>query len=198
MEQNQIKQIKKRSGEIVDFDQAKVIQAVFKALKAVGRDDEPLAIDLSDKIVKMLNNKFHERSIPAVEEIQDIVEEVLIKEGFVRAAKAYIIYREQHARLRDLKNLLDSNDVIDGYLKQLDWRVKENANMAYSLQGLNNHVASAVSSHYWLNKIYPPEIRQAHNDGALHLHDLQILAVYCCGWDLQALLRLGFEELPEK
>jgi len=192
MEQNQIKQVRKRSGEIVDFDQQKVVQAVYKAVKAVGRDDQPLAIELSEKILKTLNNKFHPRSIPAIEEIQDIVEEVLIRENLINAAKAYIIYREQHARLRDLKHLLNSNDIIEGYLKQLDWRVKENANMAYSLQGLNNHVASAVSSHYWLNKIYPPEIRQAHIDGSLHLHDLQILAVYCCGWDLQALLRVGF------
>jgi len=198
MEQNQIKQIRKRSGEIVDFDQQKIAQAVYKSLKAVGRDDDALATELGDKIVKVLNNKFHPRSIPAIEEIQDIVEEVLIRESFIKAAKAYILYREQHARLRDLKNLLDSNDIIEGYLKQLDWRVKENANMAYSLQGLNNHVASAVSSHYWLNKIYPPEIRQAHTDGLIHVHDLQILAVYCCGWDLQALIRLGFSGVSGK
>ncbi|MFA6919131.1 MAG: ribonucleoside triphosphate reductase [Patescibacteria group bacterium] len=198
MEPNQINQIRKRSGDIVDFDQTKISVVVYRALKAVGRDDEKLANELSDKVVRMLNTKFHPRSIPAIEEIQDAVEEVLIKENFVKAAKAYIIYREQHSRLRDMKKLLDSNDIIEGYLKQLDWRVKENANMAYSLQGLNNHVASAVSSHYWLNKIYPPEIRQAHVDGNIHLHDLQILAVYCCGWDLQALLRLGFGGVPGK
>lgn len=192
MEPNEIKQIRKRDGAIVDFDQEKIYQAVYKALRAVGREDETLSRELSDKAVKILNNKFHPRSIPAIEEMQDIVEEVLIKEDLVKAAKAYIIYREQHARLRDFKKLIDSNDIINGYLKQLDWRVKENANMAYSLQGLNNHVASAVSSHYWLNKVYPPEIRDAHTGGALHLHDLQILAVYCCGWDLQDLLRLGF------
>lgn len=198
MEPNQIKQIMKRSGEIADFDQSKITSAIYKAMKAVGRDDEKLATELSEKVIRMINTKFHPRSIPAIEEIQDAVEEVLIKENFVKAAKAYIIYREQHARLRDMKKLLDSNDIIEGYLKQLDWRVKENANMAYSLQGLNNHVASAVSSHYWLNKIYPPEIRQAHVDGNIHLHDLQLLAVYCCGWDLQALLRLGFGGVPGK
>ena len=190
--ETQIKQVRKRDGSIVDFDQNKISQAIYKALKAVGRDDLDLASQLSEKAVQILNNKFHPRSIPAIEELQDVVEETLIREGMVKAAKAYIIYREQHARLRDLKKMLDSNDVIDGYLKQLDWRVKENANMSYSLQGLNNHVASAVSSNYWLNKIYPQEIREAHTDGSLHLHDLQILAVYCCGWDLQALLRLGF------
>src|SRR3989339_59623 len=192
MEPNQIEQVRKRDGSIDGFSQDKVTLAIIKALKSVGRDDQKLAEELSDKVVHNLNNKFHPRSIPAIEEIQDIVEEVLIKDGLVKAAKAYIIYREQHARLRDLKKLIDSNDVIEGYLKQLDWRVKENANMAYSLQGLNNHVASAVSSHYWLNKVYPPEIRDAHTSGDLHIHDLQLLAVYCCGWDLQALLRLGF------
>jgi len=189
---NQIKQIRKRDGSIVDFDRNKIIQAVYKALKAVGRDDMILAEQIADKTIKALNNKFHPRSIPAIEEIQDLVEESLIREDLFKAAKSYIIYREQHARLRDLKKLLDSNDIIEGYLKQLDWLVKENANMTYSLQGLNNHVASAVSSNYWLNKIYPPEIRDAHIDGSLHIHDLQLLAVYCCGWDLQALLRLGF------
>ena len=192
MEPNAIKQIRKREGTIVDFDKNKVTQAVFNALKAVGREDMELASEISEKVIRTLNDKFHHRTIPAVEEVQDTVEEVLIKEGLVKAAKAYIIYREQHARLRDLKKLVDSNDIIEGYLKQLDWRVKENANMAYSLQGLNNHVASAVSANYWLNKVYPPEIRDAHTNGDLHIHDLQTLAVYCCGWDLQALLRLGF------
>lgn len=192
MEESQIKQVKKRNGDIVDFSQEKISDVVLKALVAVGRDDKELAQALSDKVVRFLNGKFHPRSIPAIEEIQDAVEEVLISEGLSKAVKAYIIYREQHARLREMKQLMNSNDVIEGYLKQLDWRVKENANMAYSLQGLNNHVASAVSSHYWLNKVYPPEIRNAHNDGSVHIHDLQILAVYCCGWDLQALLRLGF------
>jgi ribonucleoside-triphosphate reductase (formate) len=190
--ETQIKQVRKRNGEIVDFDQKKIASVVYKALFAVGRDDEDLANRLSEQVIQILNSKFHPRSIPAIEEIQDLVEEVLIKENLVKAAKAYIIYREQHARLRELKQLLDSNDIIEGYLKQIDWRVKENANMSYSLQGLNNHVASAVSAHYWLNKIYPPEIRNAHNDGSIHIHDLQILAVYCCGWDLQTLLRVGF------
>ncbi|MFA6228478.1 MAG: ribonucleoside triphosphate reductase [Patescibacteria group bacterium] len=190
--ETQIKQVRKRNGDIADFDQKKITAALYKVLVAVGRDDQDLTQVLSDKVVHIINGKFHPRSIPAIEEIQDVVEEVLIKDDLVKAAKAYIIYREQHSRLRELKKLLNSNDIIEGYLNKIDWRVKENANMAYSLQGLNNHVASAVSSHYWLNKIYPPEIRNAHNDGTMHIHDLQLLAVYCCGWDLQALLRLGF------
>ncbi len=190
--ETEIQEVKKRDGAIVKFNQAKITQAVFKALKAVGREDEKLSQELSDKVVKRLNNKFHFRSIPAIEEIQDVVEEVLMKQGLIKAVKSYIIYREQHTRLREMKKMIDSNDVIEGYLKQLDWRVKENANMAYSLQGLNNHVASAISANYWLNKIYPPEIRDAHINGAIHLHDLQLLAVYCCGWDLQDILKVGF------
>ncbi len=192
MEPTQIKQIRKRDGSITDFDQDKITQALFKSLKAAGLEDLELAKRVSDKVIQGLNNKFHPRSIPAIEEIQDLVEETLIKEDLAKAAKSYIIYREQHARLREIKDMINSDDIIEGYLKQLDWRVKENANMAYSLQGLNNHVASAVSSHYWLNKVYPPEIRDAHTNGSVHIHDLQLLAVYCCGWDLQALLRLGF------
>jgi len=192
MEPNEVKQIKKRGGDIVDFDQKKVTKAIVASLNAVGREDEKLAKELSDKVIKAIDNKFHPRSIPAVEEIQDVVEEVLIKENLYKAAKAYIIYREQHARLREMKNLVNSNDIVEGYLKKLDWRVKENSNMGYSLQGLNNHVASAISAHYWLNKIYPKEIREAHSEGGIHVHDLSSLAVYCCGWDLQALLQKGF------
>ncbi|MEI6627374.1 MAG: anaerobic ribonucleoside-triphosphate reductase, partial [bacterium] len=192
MGESEIKQIRKRGGDIVDFDLAKIVTAIYKALSAIGKDDMEAAKKMANQVVLAVNGKFHHRSIPAVEEIQDIVEEVLVKNDQYKAAKSYILYREQHARLREMKKMIDSNDLIDGYLKQLDWRVKENANMSYSLQGLNNHVSSAISSNYWLNKIYPGEIRDAHNGGAFHLHDLQLLATYCCGWDLQALLRLGF------
>ena len=156
------------------------------------------SLKIKEKVIKSLN-EFHERSIPAVEEVQDIVEEELIKSRFIQTAKSYILYRDQHARIREMQaTLIDSDDLIDGYLKQVDWRVKENSNMAYSLQGLNNHVASAVSSHYWLNKIYPKEVREAHLEADLHLHDLQILAAYCCGWDLKELLMRGFGGAPGK
>jgi ribonucleoside-triphosphate reductase len=189
---NKIEQVRKRDGRIVDFDQSKITQAIFKALKAVDLEDEKKAEKISDIAMETLNKKFHPRSIPAIEEIQDVVEESLIKDKQIKAAKAYILYREQHARLRDLQQFIDSDNLIEGYLKNTDWEVKENANMGYSLQGLNNHVASAVSKHYWTGKIYPQEIRDANENGDLHIHDLQTLAPYCCGWDLEDLMLKGF------
>ena len=189
---NNITQILKRSGEIAPFDQIKLVNAIYKATEAVGKPDKFLAQKLSDQVVEILNEKFHARSIPAVEEIQDLVEEILIKNRQIKTAKAYILYRDQQARLREMKSMINSNELMEGYLKQSDWRVKENSNMSYSLQGLNNHLASAISSNYWLNQVYTQNIREAHKNGDLHLHDLQLLAAYCAGWDLRELLIRGF------
>ncbi len=193
-----IHQIKKRKGDIADFDQKKITQAIIKASEAVGRKDEALAQKLSDEVIDVLSEKFHERSIPAVEEIQDIVEEVLIKNRLIKIAKAYILYRDQHARLRGMADMINSNDLMENYLKQTDWRIKENSNMSFSLQGLNNHLASIISSNYWLNKVYTPNIRTAHQNGDFHIHDLQLLAPYCAGWDLKDLLIQGFRGVSGK
>jgi len=204
MEESKITRIRKRDDSIVPFEEGKIVKAIISAINATKEiPDETKALEfaqkIKEKVIKSLNERFHERSIPAVEEVQDIVEEELIKSRFIQTAKAYILYRDQHARIREMQStLIDSDDLIDGYLKQVDWRVKENSNMAYSLQGLNNHVASAVSSHYWLNKIYPKEVRETHLEADLHLHDLQILAAYCCGWDLKELLMRGFGGAPGK
>lgn len=192
MQENSITQILKRSGEIVVFDKSKLINAIYKATEAVGCPDMYLAKQFSDQVIELLNEKFHSRSIPAVEEVQDIVEEILIKNRQIKTAKAYILYRDQRARIREMKSMINSNELMEGYLKQSDWRVKENSNMSYSLQGLNNHIASAISSNYWLNQVYTRNIREAHKNGDLHLHDLQLLAAYCAGWDLRELLIRGF------
>ncbi len=193
-----ISKIKKRDDRIVDFDLVKIEEAVYKAMEAVGDPSKKKAKKLALAAEKELNKKFHERSIPAVEEVQDIVEEALIKNKQIQTAKAYILYRDQHARIRDFKSLIDSDALMEGYLVQSDWRVKENSNMAYSLQGLNNHVASSVSAHYWLHKVYPEEVRDAHANADLHIHDLQTLSAYCCGWDLRDLLIKGFGGVPGK
>ncbi|MCX6745567.1 MAG: ribonucleoside triphosphate reductase [Candidatus Parcubacteria bacterium] len=187
-----ITKIKKRDDRIVDYDLNKIEIAIYKAMEAIGDPNKKRAKKFALMVEKEINKKFHERSIPAVEEIQDFVEETLIKNRQIKTAKAYILYREQHSQLRDLRSLIDSDALMEGYLAQSDWRVKENSNMAYSLQGLNNHVASAVSAHYWLHKVYPQEVRDAHSNADLHLHDLQTLAAYCCGWDLHDLLMKGF------
>lgn len=193
-----IEQIRKRNGQIVDFDQSKIVNAVFKATEAVGQADEYQAKAFVKEIIEYINAKFHSRSIPAVEEIQDIVEEILIKNREIKIAKAYILYRDQRARLRDMSNMINSIDVMDSYLKQSDWRVKENSNMSFSLQGLNNHLASLISSNYWLNKVYTANIRDAHQNGDIHIHDLQLLAAYCAGWDLKDLLMQGFRGVSGK
>nr|MBD3359330.1 ribonucleoside triphosphate reductase [Candidatus Buchananbacteria bacterium] len=184
--------IKKRDDRIVDFDLPKIEEAIYKAMEAIGDPSKKKAQKLALAVEKELNKRFHERSIPAVEEVQDIVEATLIKNKQIQTAKAYILYRDQHARIRDFKSLIDSDALMEGYLVQSDWRVKENSNMAFSLQGLNNHVASSVSAHYWLHKVYPEEVRDAHANADLHIHDLQTLSAYCCGWDLRDLLMKGF------
>jgi ribonucleoside-triphosphate reductase len=144
-------------------------------------------------VVSILNVIYKDGKVPTVENVQDLVETTLINNGYTTIAKSYILYRDQHAKIRDVKNLLkDSATLIEDYLKKLDWRIKENSNMSYSLQGLNNHISSIVTSLYWLNKIYTPEIKKAHTDGDFHLHDLGLLSVYCCGWDLKDLLLRGF------
>ena len=189
---NKIIQIRKRDDRIVDFSQEKIAEAIFKSMRAVGDPDQAIADRLSDRVVELLNKKFHERSIPAVEEIQDLVEEVLIEERLIKVAKAFIVYRDQHTKMRDIQSMINSDELMESYLSQLDWKVKENSNMDYSLQGLNNYVASSISTNYWLNKVYSPDIREAHISGDFHIHDLQLLAPYCCGWDFKDILLRGF------
>ncbi len=196
--QDSITQIRKRSGEIVDFDLSKITSAIAKAAEAVGNREEELPENFSQEVAEMLKMKFHARSIPAVEEVQDTVEEVLIKNRCIKMAKSYILYRDQRARLRDMSNMIDSNDLMQKYLDGADWRIKENSNMSFSLQGLNNHLASTISSNYWLNKVYTSDIREAHKEGDFHIHDLQLLAPYCAGWDLKDLLLQGFRGVAGK
>ncbi len=187
--------IKKRDGRVVPFDAAKITSAIAKAGHATGEFDEGVASRL---MLKALNLAQQVASgVPSVEEIQDIVEEILISSPYRLTAKAYIIYRDQHARIREIRDKA-SVSLVDQYLDKLDWQVNENSNMAFSLQGLNNYVSSEISKIYWLNKIYPPEIRDAHLQGDFHIHDLSMLSVYCVGWDLYDLLLQGFRGAPGK
>lgn len=183
--------IKKRDGRIVIFNQQKITNAIFKAAQSVGGDDMPLAVHNSNDVLDILKARFN-ADVPTVEDIQDVVEEVLIKNGHAKTAKAYILYRDLHRKLRDVRALIDANELINGYLDRTDWQVQENANMGYSLQGLNNHIFTEVNRTYWLNSLYPREARDAHINGDLHIHDLYLPAVYCAGWDLEDLLIMGF------
>jgi len=188
----------KRDGRVVNFDQERIINAIFKAAQAVGGADRRIAGKLSQEVVNIINEKFKD-SLPTVEDVQDIVEKVLIENGHARTAKAYILYRKQHEELRNFQNLLlNTEKMFQEYLGGEDWRINENSNMNYSLQGLNNHIISAVTSKYWLEKVYPEEIREAHRQGDFHIHDLGLLAPYCCGWDLADLLENGFSGVSQK
>jgi anaerobic ribonucleoside-triphosphate reductase len=190
--------VRKRDGRVVSFDQTKITNAIFKAAQSVGGDDYDRAVYVSNQVLELLAEQFGQDTVPTVEEIQDMVERALIKHGHAKTAKAFILYRDLHNKLRDIRALIDANELVDGYLEHLDWRVNENSNMGFSLQGLNNHIFTAVNSAYWLNRLYPPSVRDAHINGDLHLHDLYILAVYCCGWDLHDLLIRGFGGVPGK
>ncbi|HOD54364.1 MAG TPA: ribonucleoside triphosphate reductase, partial [Candidatus Cloacimonadota bacterium] len=183
--------ILKRNMQTVPFDIEKISNAIAKAGKATGEFDQDIAKKLSFRVLNLAEQVI-KSDTATVEEIQDIVEEVLIASPYKKTAKAYILYRDQHAKIREIVSKAEVK-LIDQYLEKLDWQVKENSNMAYSLQGLNNYIASEVSKTYWLNKIYPPEIKEAHLSGDLHVHDLGMISVYCVGWDLMSLLLVGFK-----
>mgnify|MGYP001561451855 FL=1 len=191
--ENHISKIEKRDGTVVDFNQEKIANAVHKAVVAAGQGNGEVSKKVSDKVVQLLNRRFKKDEVPTIEQIQDIVEEALILEDLVETAKAYIIYRDQRRKIREAGKVVDdSNEKVDSYLAELDWQVKENANMTFSLQGLNQYVGSYISKKYWLNKIYPKEIRDAATNEDFHIHNLELLAPYCAGWDLYDFLRRGF------
>ena len=197
--ENKITKVQKRNEEIVDFDEKRIEDAIFKALTATEEGDGKKSKKFSDRIIKILNRRFKKDEILHVEQIQDIVEEVLILENLVETAKAYILYREQRRRIREaVMTAEEAVDRIDQYLEKLDWEVQENANMAFSLQGLNRYGVSYIVKKYWLNKIYPREIREANESGDFHLHNLDTLGCYCAGWDLYDLLLKGFGGVPGK
>jgi anaerobic ribonucleoside-triphosphate reductase len=188
--------VRKRDGRSVEFDSSKINTAIAQAGKATGEFGERDARKLTLRVLT-LAHEMRLTALPEVEEIQDIVERILLDSPFHKSAKAYILYREQHAQIRKIAAKA-SVDMVEHYIQKLDWKIKENSNMCYSLQGLNNYLSSDVTSEYWLNRIYPPEIRHAHKEGELHIHDLSLLSVYCVGWDLKDLLEQGFKGVEGK
>jgi anaerobic ribonucleoside-triphosphate reductase len=193
-----IRKIKKRDGKIVDFNPVRITEAIWKAAQAVGGKDYKKAAELTDKVISILEKELKRSEIPTVEQVQDVVEKIIIEDGHAKTAKAFILYRKQHQDMREIGGLLKDIDVVDDYLSMLDWKVNENSNMSYSLQGLNVYATESIISHYWLNKIYPPEIGDAHTRGDYHIHDLGTLGAYCVGWDLKDLLLLGFKGVSGK
>jgi anaerobic ribonucleoside-triphosphate reductase len=193
-----MKYVRKRDGRLEPFDQERITNAIWKAAKAVGGKDREQAKRISDQVVAKLKSRFGEDGCPTVEEIQDLVEKMLIENGRAQTAKAYILYRKQHQDMRELAALLSNADLVDQYLELEDWRVRENSNMSYSLQGLNNHLSSTVIAKYWISRIYPSSIAAAHFSGDMHIHDLGVLGAYCVGWDISDLLLSGFGGVPGK
>ncbi|MBU2497962.1 MAG: ribonucleoside triphosphate reductase [Proteobacteria bacterium] len=189
-------QIRKRDERVVPFDSSKITSAIAQAGKATAEFEEREAKKLTLRVLT-LAHELRLGPVPDVEEIQDIVERVLLDSPFYKTAKAYILYREQHAQIRAIVSKAGV-DLVENYIQKLDWKINENSNMCYSLQGLNNYISSDIISEYWLNRIYPPEIRDAHRKGDLHIHDLSLLSVYCVGWDLMDLLKLGFKGVEGK
>ena len=198
-----LKSVVKRSGEIATYDRNKIESAIGKAIEAVEKRKDPDRAAALTNIVeeklrgRLAGNRAH--SIPAIEEIQDIVESVLIENKEVEVAKAYILYRARHEAMRDAKSLMiDINKTMDGYLAQSDWRVNENANVNFSLGGLILHNSGTITANYWLNNIYSKEIAEAHKTAAFHIHDLSMFSGYCAGWSLRQLITEGLGGVPDK
>ncbi len=189
-------EIKKRDKRTAKFDSSKITMAVAKAGKATGEFGGKEAKKMTLRVLTLAHEMCLD-SIPEVEEIQDIVERVLLDSPYFKTAKAYILYREQHAQIRNIVAKVNV-DLVETYIQKLDWKIKENSNMCYSLQGLNNYISSDITKEYWLNRIYPQELRRAHKDGDLHIHDLSLLSIYCVGWDLEDILKQGFKGVEGK
>ncbi|CAB3740990.1 Anaerobic ribonucleoside-triphosphate reductase [Achromobacter ruhlandii] len=193
----QLQHILKRDGRVVAFDRAKIAAAIAAAGRGTGELGADVAQALTGAVIEALAAEGN--VCPGVETIQNQVEETLVKAGYWRTARAYIVYREQHARLRALRHtLVDVESAMEEYLEQRDWRVNANANQGYSLGGLILNVAGKVTANYWLSNVFTPEAGQAHRDGDIHIHDLDMLSGYCAGWSLRQLLTEGFNGIPGK
>ena len=200
-----ISKIRKRDGRVVEFAPEKITNAIYKAAQGVAikegkTTNKKEAEEICHKAITILEYQFTEKEVPTVEEAQDIVEKVLIKSGHAKTAKAYIIYRQQHAKLRETKDMLvDVGKTINSYIHQEDWKVRENSNEDYSFSGLLLYAAGKVIGNYALNEIYTPEIKEAHIKGYFHIHDLSNAVIgYCAGWSLKKLLKMGFGGIPNK
>ncbi len=191
--------VRKRDGSQAAFDAAKIRSAIERAGRATGELDDSEAQLLCAQVIKVLSHGHFAGGVPDIERIQDIVEQTLISANHLGTARAYIVYREQHKRLReDRRTLVDVGASVNEYLERSDWRVAANANQGYSLGGLILNSSGKLIANYWLNHVYPPEIGEAHRQGDLHVHDLDMLAGYCAGWSLRTLLHEGLNGVPGK
>ena len=193
-----IEKVTKRDGTLAPFDSSKIYNAINKAGSTTKEFGEEESWLLTAQVLKVLKHKFAQ-TLPSIEQIQDVVEQVLISANYFATAKAYILYRDQRQRSRqDHKVMVDVESSINEYLERLDWRINENANQGYSNGGLILNVSGKVTANYWLSHVYPANIGEAHRNGDIHIHDLSMLAAYCAGWSLKNLLHEGFNGVPGK
>ena len=192
-------QVVKRDGKIVEFNLSKISTAITKAFEATHKEYNPDIIDLlALKVTADYQDKIHDGRI-TVEQIQDSVEDILSKAGYADVAKAYILYRKQREKIRNMRStILDYKELVDSYVKATDWRVKENSTVTYSVGGLILSNSGAITANYWLSEIYDEEIANAHRSGDIHLHDLSMLTGYCAGWSLRQLIQEGLGGIPGK
>jgi len=187
----------KRGGDEVVFEAERIEKALTKAGQATGEYDNLEAQLLTRQVIKVLSHRFHNGQAPDIEAVQDVAEQVLISANHIETARAYIVYREQHHKLReDKRTLVDVSSSVNEYLDKSDWRVNANANQGYSLGGLILNTSGKMIANYWLSHVYPPEIGEAHREGDVHIHDLDMLAGYCAGWSLRTLLNEGLNGIP--
>jgi ribonucleoside-triphosphate reductase len=190
--------VKKRDGRIVDFDRERIVTSIFKAADSVGGDDRKRAEVVTDTAIEKLKNKYKDGDVVKTTEIADLVKDTLIEMGHGKTSVAFDLFLQLRNQIKNIKSLIDADSLIGDYIDMEDWRIKENSNMSYSWQGLNNHISSSVQANYWLHSIFPKEVSNAHISGDIHLHDLGMLATYCCGWSLEDLLLKGFTGVPGK
>jgi len=195
-----INKIRKRNGSVTEFDKHRITKAIFRAFQSVDEGSLAEAEQLTNSIVKEISAKTGGLKIPSVEEVQDIVEAELIKAGYAKTAKSYILYRKVHENIRHTKGAyVEVKESMNEYLDKTDWRVFENSNADYSFSGLMFHVSGKIVANYTLNQIYTPQIAEAHRNADIHIHDLGLGVVgYCCGWSLKNLLYKGFGGVPRK
>ena len=192
------KSVAKRDGSLKPFNHGKILSAILRAGQATGEFSAAAARDVTAQVLRIIAHRYPHRA-PTIENVQDIVEQQLIAAGYLVTARAYIVYREQHQKLReDRKTLVDVVTSVNEYLDQQDWRVNANANQGYSLGGLILNVAGKITANYWLSHVYPPEVGAAHREADLHIHDLDMLAGYCAGWSLRSFLAEGLNGVPGK
>ena len=192
-------QVVKRDGELDEFKMGKITAAIDKAFDAKGKNYSSDMIDLLGlRVTADFQNKIENNRI-SVEDIQDSVENVLIQAGYSDVAKAYILYRKQREKIRNMKStILDYKEIVNSYVKVEDWRVKENSTVTYSVGGLILSNSGAVTANYWLSEIYDNEIADAHRNADIHIHDLSMLTGYCAGWSLKQLIREGLGGIEGK